>query len=106
MTSNVSGRSWKPLKTQATRRAHLQPALKSKWQDRMAQTSKQAAIKKLETELRDEKQAERTRRIEAIKTRRKAAEERARLEEDKAKMGARKAARLRRKAGKTKKING
>nr|GAT44073.1 predicted protein [Mycena chlorophos] len=103
--SRVSGRSWKAQHT-AARRSHLMPALKEKFASRMEQTNKLAAIKKLETELKEEKLAERTRRIETIKARRKAAEERKRLEEDKAKLGARKAARLRRKAGRTKKVNG
>jgi hypothetical protein len=40
-------------------RSHLQPALKSKsFSDRMENASKAQAIKKLQTELRDEKQAE------------------------------------------------
>ncbi|KAF7306794.1 rRNA-processing protein [Mycena indigotica] len=101
----VSGRTWKPQQT-ATRRTHLQPGLKQSWEDRIAQSTKLAAVKKLENELKEEKQAERTQRVEKIKARRKAAEERRRLEEDKAKMGARKAARLRRKAGRSKKVNG
>lgn len=86
---------------------------------------KDASIKKLEAELREEKAAEIRRRREITKERKNAAEERQRLEEDKVKvcyrrfltgylkylltlffqLGARKAARLRRKAGRTKKIN-
>lgn len=53
---------------------------------RMQLTSKNKAIKKLQTELREEKQAELDRRREITKERRKAAEERRRLEEDKAKV--------------------
>ncbi|KAF8213190.1 hypothetical protein K438DRAFT_1803534 [Mycena galopus ATCC 62051] len=102
----VSGKSWKSQKT-ATVRSHLQDGVKTKsWEDRMNQTKKAQAIKKLERELKDEKQAEATRRREITMARRKAAEERVRLEEDRAKMGARKAARLRRKAGRSKKVNG
>ncbi|KAL0071840.1 hypothetical protein AAF712_000762 [Marasmius tenuissimus] len=97
----------------------------------MEQTKKALAVKKLQQELKDEKQAEKDRRREITLERRKAAEEKQRLEEDKArvrlsvspslsitprsppdtfviiilKMGARKAARLRRKQGRTKKIN-
>ncbi|KAK0456665.1 hypothetical protein EV421DRAFT_82165 [Armillaria borealis] len=76
------------------------------WDDRMEKAKKAMSIKKLEKELKEEKQAEITRRKDITLERRKAAEERRRLEEEKAKMGARKAARLRRKAGRSKKING
>jgi len=101
----VSGKAWKYQRT-ATVRSMIPPSLKTKkWEDRMEKTQKAKAIKKLQDELREEKQAEITRRKEITLERRKAAEERKRLEEDKAKMGARKAARLRRKAGRTKKIN-
>lgn len=54
----VSGKSWKPLKT-ATVRSHLPDGVKTKsWEDRMKKTQKALAIKKLETELKEEKQAE------------------------------------------------
>ncbi|KAJ6519684.1 hypothetical protein C8R45DRAFT_952374 [Mycena sanguinolenta] len=102
----VSGKSWKLLST-ATVRSHLQDGVKTKsWDARMAETQKAQAIKKVERELKEEKQAEATRRREITMARKKATEERRRLEEDKAKMGARKAARLRRKAGRSKKVNG
>ncbi|KII93823.1 hypothetical protein PLICRDRAFT_49842 [Plicaturopsis crispa FD-325 SS-3] len=102
----VSGKPWKERKT-ATVRTHIPEGVKTKrWEDRMEKTKKEQAIKQLENELKEEKQAEKTRRREITMERKKAAEERRRLEEDKAKMGARKAARLRRKAGRTKKING
>ncbi|KAG6832294.1 hypothetical protein H0H92_003527 [Tricholoma furcatifolium] len=102
----VSGKSWKAPKT-ATVRSQLPEGLKTKsWDDRMRKTQQAQAIKKLEAELKEEKQAEIQRRRQITRERKQAAEERQRLEEDKAKMGARKAARLRRKAGRTKKING
>ncbi|KAJ7492756.1 hypothetical protein FB451DRAFT_1219488 [Mycena latifolia] len=105
-SGRVSGKSWKTQKT-ATVRSHLQAGVKTKsWEDRVAQTKKAQAIKKLETELKDEKQADVARRREITQARKKAAEDRRRLEEDKAKMGARKAERLRRRAGRSKKING
>ncbi|KAJ7932540.1 hypothetical protein B0H13DRAFT_2227706 [Mycena leptocephala] len=75
----VSGKAWKLPKT-ATVRSHLQDGVKTKsWEERMEQTKRAQAIKKVELELKEEKQAD---------------------------MGARKAARLRRKAGRSKKING
>ncbi|KAK0464957.1 Cgr1 family-domain-containing protein [Desarmillaria tabescens] len=102
----VSAKSWKPLKS-ATARSLASTGRKSKsWDDRMEKAKKAMSIKKLEKELKEEKQAEITRRKEITSERRKAAEEKRRLEEEKAKMGARKAARLRRKAGRSKKING
>ncbi|KAG7450658.1 uncharacterized protein BT62DRAFT_1001456 [Guyanagaster necrorhizus] len=102
----VSAKSWKHLKS-ATVRSLVSAGRKSKsWDDRMEKAKKAMSIKKLEKELKDEKQAELTRRKEITLERRKAAEERRRLEEEKAKMSARKAARLRRKAGRSKKING
>ncbi|KAF5355807.1 hypothetical protein D9756_004081 [Leucocoprinus leucothites] len=101
----VSGKPWKTHKS-ATVRSHLPAGVKTKnWEDRMEKTKKAQAIKKLQQELKDEKQAELQRRREATLERKKAAEEKRRLEEAKAKMGARKAARLRRKAGRTKKVN-
>ncbi|KAK0208146.1 hypothetical protein DFS33DRAFT_1484572 [Desarmillaria ectypa] len=120
----VSAKSWKPLKS-ATVRSLASTGRKSKsWDNRMEKAKKAMSIRKLEKELKEEKQAEITRyavtllsqrqcsfllthsRKEITTERRKAAEERRRLEEEKAKMGARKAARLRRKAGRSKKING
>ncbi|KAL0951370.1 hypothetical protein HGRIS_008071 [Hohenbuehelia grisea] len=102
----VSGKPWKLQKTAAVR-SNLPDACKTKsWADRMEKTKKALAIKKLQLELKEEKQAEVARRRQITLERKNAAEERQRLEEATAKMGARKAARLRRKAGRTKKING
>ncbi|KAF8078754.1 hypothetical protein FPV67DRAFT_1775882 [Lyophyllum atratum] len=67
-------------------RSHLPDGVKTKsWEDRMRQTQKALSIKKLQTELHEEKQAEFQRRREITQERKKAAEERRRLEEDKAK---------------------
>jgi len=88
-------------------RSHIPDGVKAKsWQDRMEKTKKELAIKKLQAELKDEKQADITRKRQITLERKQAAEERRRLEEEKAKMGQRKSARLRRKAGRSKKING
>jgi rRNA-processing protein CGR1 len=106
-TSNgrVSGKPWKEQK-KPTVRSHLQAGVKTKnWQDRMEKTQKALSIRKLQAELREEKQTELKRRREVTAERKRAAEEKRRLEETKAQMGARKAARLRRRAGRTKKIN-
>ncbi|KAH9982412.1 hypothetical protein BGW80DRAFT_23291 [Lactifluus volemus] len=54
----VSGKPWKHQKA-ATVRSHLQPALKSNgFSNRMEKATKAQAIKKLQAELKDEKQAE------------------------------------------------
>ncbi|KAF9015511.1 hypothetical protein BDQ17DRAFT_1341198 [Cyathus striatus] len=101
----VSGKPWK-LQKFATVRSHLPPGVKTtSWEARKEKEKKAAAIKKLQIELKDEKQAEIQRRREITLERKNAADEKRRLEEAKAQMGARKAARLRRKAGRTKKIN-
>ncbi|TFK56967.1 hypothetical protein OE88DRAFT_1650502 [Heliocybe sulcata] len=100
-----SGKPWKSNKT-ATVRSTLPAGVKTKkWEDRMEKTKREAAVKKLEAELKEEKQAAFTRRREITQERKKLAEDRKRAEEMKAKMGARRAARLRRKAGRTKQIN-
>ncbi|KAN0135734.1 Cgr1 [Lactarius tabidus] len=100
----LSGKPWKSQKS-ATARSHMQPAVKSKsFSNRMEKTTKALAVKKLQAELKEEKQAEIQRRREVTLERRKAAEERKRAEELKTQLGLRKAARLRRRAGRTKKM--
>ncbi|KDQ07695.1 hypothetical protein BOTBODRAFT_38594 [Botryobasidium botryosum FD-172 SS1] len=102
----TSGKNWK-LQKSATKRSHLPEGVRTKsWEERMAKTTREAAIKKLEKEMKEEKQAEADRKRQAILDRRKAKEERERLELMKAKMSAKKLQRMRRKAGRTKKING
>ncbi|KAK0478288.1 hypothetical protein IW261DRAFT_1565270 [Armillaria novae-zelandiae] len=82
----VSYKSWKPLKS-ATVRSLVSAGRKSKsWDDRMEKAKKAMSIKKLEKELKEEKQAELTRRKEITLERRKAADEKRRLEEEKAKV--------------------
>ncbi|KAI0331959.1 hypothetical protein GY45DRAFT_536750 [Cubamyces sp. BRFM 1775] len=82
----VSGKAWKMPKA-ATVRSHLPDGVKAKsWEDRMEKTKKEQAIKKLQAELKQEKQDEIKRRREITLERKKAAEERQRLEEAKAKV--------------------
>jgi len=104
VAGRASGKGWKDQKS-PTVRSQQSEGHKTKWQERMNKTKKDLAVRKLQRELREEKEDELRRKRETTKERRLAAEEKKRLEEDKAKMGARKAARLRRKAGRTKKIN-
>ncbi|KAF9512037.1 hypothetical protein BS47DRAFT_1394581 [Hydnum rufescens UP504] len=71
----VSGKNWKAPKS-ATRRSHLSEGLRTKrWEDRMRKTTEAAAVKKLEVEMKEEKQAEIAARREKIQERRKAKEE-------------------------------
>ncbi|EIN14074.1 hypothetical protein PUNSTDRAFT_129717 [Punctularia strigosozonata HHB-11173 SS5] len=100
----VSGKPWKSHKSPAVR-THLPDGVKTSFEHRMEKTKREKAIKQLQAELTEEKEAERLRRRQVTMDRRKAAEERRRADELKAQMGARKAARLRKKAGRTKKIN-
>ncbi|KAL6310047.1 hypothetical protein BKA93DRAFT_182053 [Sparassis latifolia] len=79
----VSGKPWKLQKSAAVR-SNLPLGVKTKWEVRMEKTKKAHAIKKLQTELREEKMAEVSRRKEITLERKKAAEERRRLEEEKA----------------------
>ncbi|KAG1749861.1 uncharacterized protein EDB91DRAFT_1244469 [Suillus paluster] len=81
----VSGKSWKAPKS-ATFRTQCSAGHRSKFEERMQKTTKDSAAKKLETELREEKHAEKQRRREITLERKSAAEERRRLEEDKAKV--------------------
>ncbi|KAH0838203.1 hypothetical protein J3R83DRAFT_6455, partial [Lanmaoa asiatica] len=101
----VSGKPWK-LPKSATARSQSSAGHKTKWHARMEKTKIEHAVKKLESELRQEKQTEKQRKREITLQRQRASEERRRLEQEKAIMGARKSARLRRRAGRTKKING
>lgn len=99
----VSGKSWKSHNTatvygsflrtiplfelKISRRTHLPPGVKTKkWEDRMQKTEKARAIKKLQAELRDEKQSEIQRRRQMMKGRTQAIAERRRLEDERAKV--------------------
>jgi len=67
----TSGKPWKSRKS-ATVRSHIPNGVKAKsWQDRMEKTKKETAIKKLQTELKDEKRAEITRRRQVTLDRKK-----------------------------------
>jgi len=67
----TSGKSWKSRKS-ATVRTHAPDGVKAKsFEDRMEKTKKELAIKKLQAELKEEKQAELTRRREITLERKK-----------------------------------
>ena len=56
------------------------------WEDRMQKTERARAIKKLQAELKDEKQSEIQRRRQITKERKQAAAEKRNIQEDKAKV--------------------
>ncbi|EIW63884.1 uncharacterized protein TRAVEDRAFT_41309 [Trametes versicolor FP-101664 SS1] len=86
VSGRVSGKAWKVPKT-ATVRSHLPEGVKTKkWEERMEKTKKEQAIKKLQSELKQEKVDDLKRRREITTERKKAAEERKRLEEAKEKV--------------------
>ncbi|PSR75905.1 hypothetical protein PHLCEN_2v8819 [Hermanssonia centrifuga] len=59
----VSGKPWKYQKT-ATVRSHIPDGVKTKsWSERMEKTQKEKAVKKLQIELKEERQAEFTRQV-------------------------------------------
>jgi len=69
------------------RRSHLPEVIKTKnWEHRMEKEKKARAIKMLQAELKDEKQADMQRRREITRERKRAADERRRVEEEKTKV--------------------
>ncbi|KIJ45145.1 hypothetical protein M422DRAFT_251338 [Sphaerobolus stellatus SS14] len=101
----VSGKGWK-LEKAATRRTQMSSGLKTPYEERMDKTQREKSLKKLQLEMKEEKEGEVKRRREITIARKKAALERQQFEEMKAKMSAKKAARLKRRAGRSKKVNG
>ncbi|KAJ9100029.1 hypothetical protein QFC19_005847 [Naganishia cerealis] len=107
-TSNgrTSGKPWKLTKT-ATKRSHLMPGVKaSSWDQRQARRAARENMKKLETQLKEDKKAEEVAKVQAIKERRLRKEENLRLEEMKAKMSAKKLQRMKKRLGRTKNKTG
>lgn len=102
----LSGKGWKVQKMAALQSQHAQIYQSKKWRERMRMTQKTLAIKLLQNELKDEKQAEKDRRKAITLQRKRATQDREREERLKAEMGLRKAARLRKRAGRNKRING
>ncbi|GAA95009.1 uncharacterized protein L969DRAFT_65096 [Mixia osmundae IAM 14324] len=130
LRSNVSGRPWKQLKT-ATNRSQRKPAhaatvsalpdslavdgdsavqgkpkkQSAAWQARMADKTKRDAIRKIEQELKDDKQADIDRRKAINTERKKILEDKRRIAEAAQKMSAKRLQRFKKKLGRTKKVN-
>lgn len=77
----VNGKNWRPVK-----KAFRPTAGQTSYEKRKAADALRTTMKAKEQEMKDEKQAERDRKIQAIKDKRKAKEERERYEAMAAKM--------------------
>lgn len=75
LTCNFTGKNWHPLKTAFRPNLNTTP-----YNKRMALLKTSQATKALEREMKEDKAAERDRRVQAIKDRRKAKEEKERYE--------------------------
>ncbi|KAK1017029.1 rRNA-processing protein cgr1 [Friedmanniomyces endolithicus] len=87
-----NGKQWHP-----TRKAFRPTAGQTSYAKRATKTAQQAEVKKLETEMKAEKEEERQRRIQAIKDKRAARGEKERFEKMAEKMHAKRVERLRRR---------
>ncbi|WPG98754.1 rrna-processing protein cgra [Acrodontium crateriforme] len=88
----VNGKQWLPPK-----KAFRPTAGQTSYAKRAAQEAQQAETKKLENEMKAEKEQERQRKIQAIKDKRAAKEEKERYEKMAAKMHAKRVERLKRR---------
>lgn len=75
LTQNPTGKNWHPLKS-----AFRPTSGQTSYTKRMVLLKSEQATKSLEREMKEEKAAERDRRVQAIKDRRKAKEEKERYE--------------------------
>jgi rRNA-processing protein CGR1 len=89
------------------RRSHLMPGVKSaSWDQRLARRAALSNVKKLESTMLAERQAEEDAKVNAIKERRKRKEENKRLADMAAKMSAKKLQRMKKRLGRTKNKTG
>lgn len=96
-----TGKNWHPLKT-----AFRPTAGQTSYQQRMALRKTSLATKMLEREMKEEKVAERDRRVQGIKDRRKAKEEKERFEKMKERMHKKVVERKRRRERRNKLLGG
>lgn len=76
------------------------------WEQRQARRLALGNVKKLETQMKDERKAEEDAKVSAIKERRKRKEENKRLDEMKARMSAKKLQRMKKRLGRSKNKTG
>jgi len=99
VTKRVSGKSWKVQKT-PTHRAQMSKKLRKTWDQRTEERQKKEAIKTLEKQMKDQKQADKDRKREITLERKKIKEEKERLEQLAAKMSAKRIQRKRKRDSK------
>ncbi|WVW86710.1 hypothetical protein I302_108764 [Kwoniella bestiolae CBS 10118] len=99
------GKAHKGEKT-AVKRSYISNSIKTPFEKRREQDRQKEAMKAVERELKDDKQAEKDRKVTIIKERRERAAEKQRMEDMRAKMSAKKLQRMKKRQGRTKKING
>ncbi|KAM0753686.1 hypothetical protein T439DRAFT_353469 [Meredithblackwellia eburnea MCA 4105] len=103
---NVSGRTWKAPKKEATNRGQkLKQVPGAAWSKRLEARKKEDAVKKIEKEMKDEKQAEIDRKRTITKERKEKAAEKARLEEMASRMSAKKLQRMKKRLGRSKLVS-
>ncbi|WWC73501.1 uncharacterized protein I206_107472 [Kwoniella pini CBS 10737] len=99
------GKAHKGEKT-AVKRSYISNSVKTPFEKRREQDKAKAAMKAVEQELKDDKQANHDKKVSIIKERRERAAEKQRMEEMKAKMSAKKLQRMKKRQGRSKKISG
>ncbi|WVQ75095.1 rRNA-processing protein CGR1 [Cryptococcus sp. DSM 104548] len=101
----TAGKAHKSDKS-AVRRSYISPSIKTPFDKRKEKEAAINANKTFEKELKDEKEAERQRKVNIIKERRVKKEEREREAEMRARMSAKKLQRMKKRQGRSAKING
>ncbi|WVR08229.1 rRNA-processing protein CGR1 [Kwoniella sp. DSM 27419] len=101
----TAGKAHKSEKT-AKNRSYISESLKTPFEKRREKDRQVEAMKTMEKELKDDKEAERQRKVTVIKERRERQAEKQRMEEMRAKMSAKKLQRMKKRQGRSKKING
>ncbi|KAG0168245.1 hypothetical protein DFQ28_005213 [Apophysomyces sp. BC1034] len=97
----VSGKSWKIQKT-PTVRAQKAKSLRRTWEKREEERTRLKAVKTLEKQMKDEKQAEKDRKRQITLERKKIKEEKERIEQLAAKMSAKRLQRLKKREARKK----
>ncbi|CDZ97663.1 Cgr1 [Phaffia rhodozyma] len=102
----VSGKFWKASRAPTVRSMMPAGVKSASWEARQEKRKKDEAIKLLQNQLKEEREAEEERKRTAIKDRRTRLEEKKRLEEMAARMSAKKLQRMKKRLGRSKKVNG
>ncbi|KAK9895938.1 hypothetical protein P389DRAFT_210779 [Cystobasidium minutum MCA 4210] len=103
-TSQNKLRPWKSSRSASTANTQRSKATAVGWAARQSERQKEQAIKALEKEMLEEKQAAADQRRASIKERRERLEEKKRLEEAAKRMSAKKLQRMKKRLGRSKKV--